>query len=472
MTVESHNNRIAGMIQTIRRGDPRLADILEFIAGDLHSVITEVSPIAELFETTISAGIGAPPDLDTMTVSFLDLAIQLVWSPVTGGALYEIREGAVWDSATFVLKTASLSAALNPKVTGTTNMLIKAIASNGEYSTNALAFDIIVPPLGTPTVTSQVIDNNVLLYWTIPSSVFKIDYYIVYKDDVEFARISGNFLTRFEAASGTYLYEVEAVDVAGSASSRGSTSASVREPPDYVLEDEYEPDYSLGTIVNGRVDVDGSLVVCIDLTETITAHFTSESWLDPEDQVTAGKERWIQENLLTGSYEEKKDYGSILENIVINLTYVKEAFAGTSDVTVLVKMNVSDDDAAWAGWTNGTSQFFESVRYLKFRLEFTGANDDAMVAIHNLKVALHVKKEVDSGVVSALAADGSGTTVTFAKSFKDVDSVTAECDAVEPLDALVDFTDVPNPTGFVVYVFDGKGQRVDATVYWKARGVV
>lgn len=472
MTVQSHNDRIASMIQTFRREDPRLANVLESIAEDLHEIIVEVSPIAEIFEITLRAGVGAPPDLITVTVTFLDLAIQIAWDPVTGGQFYEIREGATWDAATFVLKTASQSAALNPRTAGTYNMLIKAIASNGEYSANALAFSIVVPTMGTPALTSQVIDNNVLLYWTIPSSVFKIDYYNVYKDSVKFAEITGTFITRFEAASGTYLYEVEAVDVAGSASPKGSISASVREPPDYVLEDEYLPDYSLGTIVNGIVDTDGSLVVCVHVTETIQQHFDNEGWADPEDQVTAGKERWIQENELTGSYEEKKDYGSILENIIVNLTYVKENFSGTSDVSVVVKMDVSDDDAAWAGWTTGPSQFFESVRYLKFRLEFTAPNDDAMIAVHNLKVALNIKKEVDSGVMSADKDDVGGTTVTFTKSFKDVDSVTAEADAVEPLDALVDFTDVPNPTGFEVLVFDTKGQRVDATVYWKARGVV
>ena len=477
MTIESHNDRISSLVQTFRRDDPRLADILEFIAGDLHNVITTVSPIQELLEITLVTGDQPPADVSAVVVIFLDRAILIAWSPVTGAQFYEIREGATWDAATFVLKTPSLSAALEPKTANTYNMLIKAIASNGLYSDDAFAFDIVIEGIDAPSMTAQVIDNNVLLYWTIPTTVFKIDYYIVYRDTVEFARISGNFLTRFEVLPGTYLYEVEAVDIAGTVSAKGSISASVREPPDYVLEGEYLPDYSLGTIVNGKVDASGALVVCIDVAETITAHFTSEGYLDPEDQVTGGWARWIQENLITGSYEEKKDFApdapnDPLENTIVNVTYVKEEFAGCSDVAVVVQMNVSDDDIAWAGWTEGASQFFVSFRYLKFKLEFTGANDDAMVAISSLKVALNIKKEVDSGVMTADKTDGSGTPVTFTKAFKDVDSVTAECDAVEPLTAIVDFTDVPNPTGFVVYVFDTKGQRVDAIVYWKARGVV
>ena len=172
------------MIQTLRRDDPRLTDILETIAQDLHNVITDVSPIQAVLAVALEVGDEAPPDVGTVTVSFIDRAIQLSWSNIAEAQFYEIREGADWDSATYILRTASLSAVLNPRVAGVHSMLISALASNGLYSLIPTAFTITIPVLGTPSLTTQVIDNAVLLWWTgvATGSVFKINYYNVYND--------------------------------------------------------------------------------------------------------------------------------------------------------------------------------------------------------------------------------------------------------------------------------------------------
>jgi hypothetical protein len=467
----SHNSQISGMIETYRTKDPRLATILSFIAGDLHDAIVTLSPIQTTVRILAPSTDVRPDEVEDVVYSLLPRAVQIAWSAVSGAVFYEIRTGADWDVGSLVVKTPSLGAALNPMTVGTHGYRIKALTSTGKYSPVGTYFEIVVPALGTPSISSQVIDNNVLLYWTIPSSAFEIDHYNVYKEGVEFAQIKGSFITRFEAAAGTYSYSVEAVDIAGNISPLGVTSATVRQPPDYVLQDEYITDFSPGTFVNAVLS-GGKLIACVDLTETFQAHFTSKSWTSPQDQVTAGYDYYIQDNLLTGSYEEKIDYGTILTNIIVNVTYIKEIYSGTSDVTVVVKMAVSDDDVSYSSWSSGVSQFFQSFRYLKIRLEFTAPNDDAMIALSTLKIALNVKREVDSGSVDALASDSTGTVALFNKAYKDVDSVTAETDDIQPLDVVVDFVDVPNPTSFKVYVFDGKGQRVDATVYWKARGIV
>lgn len=96
----------------------------------------------------------------------------------------------------------------------------------------------------------------------------------------------------------------------------------------------------------------------------------------------------------------------------------------------------------------------------------------ALYQLFNLTVRLNVKQEVDSGSVLANDTDVSGTVVAFNKAFKDVDSITATALGTTEVKVVVSFTDVPNPTGFSVYAFNAAGARVDATVYWKARGVV
>lgn len=96
----------------------------------------------------------------------------------------------------------------------------------------------------------------------------------------------------------------------------------------------------------------------------------------------------------------------------------------------------------------------------------------SLIEYYNLTVRLDVKKAVDSGVVVAVSTDVSGTPVLFNKAFKDVDSVVATVQEVANFQVVVDFVDVPNPTGFSVYVFNAAGTRVTKTVYWVARGII
>jgi len=477
--IKSNRDKILALSANIRRNDPRLSDIIDLLADNLHEVIVTVSPIISLV-TTITGPTGLPGAITSVTITLTRTAIQITWSSVASAQLYEIREGEVWETAVFILRTPSLGAALAPRVPAPLidgyHFLIKSINALGVESTTAFAFSVLIPLMGMPSISSQVIDNNVLLFWTIPFSIFQIDHYNVYKDNVKFAEISGTFITRFEAASGTYLYQVEAVDIAGQLSARGSTSATVRQPPDYNLLLEFESDFT-GTLVNCIREITDlkRLIACVDTTETYQNHFINGPggpWVDPEDQVTAGFERFIQENLLTGSYQDQIDYGAVIQNIIVNVTYVKEQFTGTTDVTVVVKMDSSLNGTVWTGEVVGVSQFFPAFRYLRIKMEFTAPNSDSMIAISSFKAAINVKREMDSGTVSVLASDTTGTQVNFTKPFRDVDSVTGEAQSTEPVDVVVDFVDIPDPVGFKLFAFNGFGQRVDSQVYWKARGIV
>jgi len=466
----SHRDKAAALVQFYRREDPRLAEILDTILGDLHHVIVTVNPIESVISGQLASAV-APGDVTNVFISLLPLNIQLAWPSASNAQFYEIREGLVWETASFVVKTASLSVALNPRLIGTYDYLIKAINPSNVYSNNAFAFQVIIPPLGVIILSVSVIDNNVLLSWTVPTSVFQIQHYNVYRNTFQFAELTGNFLARFEAASGLYTFEVEAEDVAGNLSAKASASANVSQPPDYVLQDTRVVDPSTMTLVNSAV-VNGKLIACLDLVETFEAHFNSRSWLDPEDQVTAGYERWIQDNLLSGSALDQFDYGTVLNNTVATVSFLKEVFSGTNDVTVTIKMSFSLDGVTWSSESIGEAQFIPSVRYLRVKLEFSTLSDDAMIEISNIVINLSVKREVDSGSVMAEPTDIDGTLVFFNKTFKDIDSLTATVESITPIFAIVEFVDVPNPTFFRVMAFDSAGQRVRFIVDWKARGIV
>lgn len=99
-------------------------------------------------------------------------------------------------------------------------------------------------------------------------------------------------------------------------------------------------------------------------------------------------------------------------------------------------------------------------------------NYDGLIKIWNIEVSLAVKKEVDSGSGVASQFDASGTTFTFNKAFKDVDSIVVTANSVNERICVVDFVDAPNPTTFKVLVFDAAGVRQTETIRWVARGIV
>lgn len=199
-------------------------------------------------------------------------------------------------------------------------------------------------------------------------------------------------------------------------------------------------------------------------------HFNSRGWANIQDQIDAGYPIYAQPTELTGSYEEVIDYGTLLSNNIVTLRWSALQLAGST--TIVSKIASSVDNITYTDFVTGVSVFYSSLRYLKIRFEFTGADDTALLEFSQIQVLLDVKREVDSGSVAADENDANGTEVLFNKEFKDVDSITLDASSTVPLTAIYDFTDVPNPTGFTVYVFDSTGNRVSANVSWKARGIV
>lgn len=97
----------------------------------------------------------------------------------------------------------------------------------------------------------------------------------------------------------------------------------------------------------------------------------------------------------------------------------------------------------------------------------------SLTHLFDLFIRLDVKEAIDSGEVQANAGDTNGTQVNFNKSFKDIRSITVSLKQAQ-FNYIVtyDFQDVPNPTGFKVYVWDAAGNRQSALVTWIARGVI
>lgn len=96
--------------------------------------------------------------------------------------------------------------------------------------------------------------------------------------------------------------------------------------------------------------------------------------------------------------------------------------------------------------------------------------------ITNIRLREDVKtiRDAGSGTVSTAS---TGVAVTFNKSFVDVRSitVTAAYNDTDAPAAMYDFVDVPNPTGFTVYLYATKGasagSKITGDFSWSVEGI-
>ena len=507
------NQDLTSLISGLQTEDPKLYQILQALNDRVSTVEDDLYPvIRQAADLALPEAIPVAPDI--FTYEFTPLAVRLKWNSVEGVYQYEIRQGTDWDTALFTVRTPSLEADIPPLLVGQHIFLLKSRSNlTGVYSDNLAVCIVNVPTIGAISISARVIDNNALLNWNIPTSVFAISYYNFWRENALIGIVRGNFITYFEMVGGTFNYGISAVDVGTNESVRAVIPVTLAIPPDFVLMSIYVSQLGANVtqidfiyvemagvvetlnytyeILPGHVnDPAGFYFQFINITSTLVncitipgprllacwlitnwqQHFTNKSWLTPSDQMTAGYPIYIQPAAMTGSFEEIINYGAPFTNVIATISWSTLPISGT--VSVVVKMAVSDDGVTYTPFVAGASQYFASVRFLKYRLEFTAADDHSLAEFYNVTVSLNVKQELDSGETTAIATDVGGTLVYFNKKFKDIDSITLTAEAKEPITAIYDFQDLPNPTHFSVYALDSAGNRFTCLVSWKARGVV
>lgn len=225
---------------------------------------------------------------------------------------------------------------------------------------------------------------------------------------------------------------------------------------------------SLASAFQPRVTVQ-KLIACI-APESWENHFLSRLWSSPQAQINAGYPRYCQPTALTGIYEEVADFGGVFSNVIVNLNWAFNNITGSVSISPFIA--TSTDGVTFTPLAGGSSQFAQSVRYVKVHFDFAAADDKSIAEFFNLQVLLDVKNEIDGGEGDALAGDVGGTVVLFNKDFKSVKSITVSAKSAVDISAAYDFTSTPNPTGFKVLLFNATGARVSGHYSWKARGVI
>ena len=355
---------------------------------------------------------------------------------------------------------------------GTVSFWVAAVDVAGNTGPAALAQITVTPP-AAPAVTTQVIDNNVLLSWTDATRTLPITTYQLRKGpDFATALVIGTkaglFTTVFETAAGTYDYWVAGIDSAGTIGAPGGIRASVNPPPDYVLHSDQFSGFG-GTLVNALVD-EGRVVMPVDTAATWAQHFTGHAWSGPSDQIKAGLPIFAQPALPSGYYEEIVDYGATLAATNVTVTPTTVALAGNPSWSVTISSSNTGPTGPWLDYPDAAQVYLTNFRWLKVRVTVSSPDSASALVMSALEIKLDVKLKNDAGTVIANAGDAGGTVVPFSVAFVDVTSITVTAQGTSPRTAVTQFSGQPYPASFQVLLFDDAGNRVSGAVSWAAKG--
>jgi hypothetical protein len=336
------------------------------------------------------------------------------------------------------------------------------------------AVDVVISAPSQPSLSQQVVDNNVLLRWgdcttSLPIVSYELRRGAAWESAAVIGTKQGGFTSVFETAGGTYTYWLAGIDTAGNYGEPGSITVTVNQPPDYVLKLDQASTFS-GTKTNALLDQDGDLLLGLNLTETYEDHFTTRSWDTPQEQIDAGFNRWIMPSTTTAAYEEEVDYGAVVASSKITQTLTSTVVAGSFSVTPKISVKLNSGDA-WTDFAGQDSVFTTNFRYLKFRYDFASSGGDDLMLLTELDYRLDSKLRNDFGTGTANSGDTGGTTVNFGIDFVDVEAISVTPSGTTARLAIYDFVDAPNPTSFKVLLFDTSGNRVSGPFSWSARGV-
>lgn len=429
--------------------------------------------------TVTLPGIDAP----LVAVGFDGEQMLLSWTPPASSLPIDRYE--VYDTS---ISSATLLATLYATVFRTKvlfsskTFLVRAIDSAGNAGT-ARSVPVSIAAPQVTSLTSEVIDNNVLFRWTsaagsLPIRTYELRRGATYAGSTLIGLKDGGFTTVFEApqTQTTYTYWLTAIDTAGNFGPSSSVSVTVNQPPDYVLAAKYVSTFS-GTKNNASLE-DSRLVLPVNTTETWASHFTSRSWADPAAQIAAGYPVFIQPGATTGYYEEVYDYGATLVAMKVTASYLLTTVAGTISSAVQITVALDSGFTSNVQTFSGTQAYGINFRYVKVRVTVTATDDKGIAELTNLTVNLDTKLKSAIGSVSAVSTDSGGTIVyltddktsTGPKTFIDVESITVAAQGTTPLYAVYDFTDTYQPLSFKVLLFNSAGTRVSGTVSYSVRG--
>lgn len=389
----------------------------------------------------------AVPNVTNIDYSYSDTSltsatVTLTWPDVTTSqfdlAFYEV----IYNGLIKTVKANNITIAAD--WVGDRLFTIKVVDVHGNKSSGYSEIVTKLAPNSPTDLRAQVVDNTVMLYWTLPTRTsLPIDHILIkrgasWDTAVVLGDKKGEFTTINESIGGNFTYWLAAVDTEGVQSIPVSVTTLVSEPPDFVFHGEFNSTFT-GT--KSSTTFDGSvLALPVNTSETFEQHFTTRSWSTPQDQVNAGYPIYIQPSTTTGYYEEVFDFGQPLASSRVLLTYNGNVVAG--DPIIVPKISLSLDNSTYVDYNGVNDVFGLNFRYVKIRITVTSSPANiGLYEITQLTVRLDAKLKNDAGSVAAVSTDTLGTIVNFNKEFIDVQSINVSPSGTTPVIPVYDIKD-------------------------------
>lgn len=369
----------------------------------------------------IEVPIGKHPAPQNLTYGFIGENYEIKWQQpdVTSNLVpslkaYEIRADTnpgSQDGLITTLNATSYSSKVNwggPKTIYV--FTIDSVGNYGEYA--SITIDSPIPSKPT-NILVTVVDNNVLFQWDAPTSGLGLPImeYILKRGELwESAELvgtkSGEFTTVFETLSGNYTYWLAAINSANTVGIPDKITATVNQPPDYVLVDNYHSTFddpygdttnnpaSYISSSNTHKGLSGALLIPIDTTQTWESHFTSNSKSSFDDFVNAGWTRYIEPSNVSGYYEELIDYGALIEASTVSVTLTNTVLSNNPQISYNIQAGSGNPGSiVWHTVAVGNRAYFTNFRYLKIRVTIS----NGIIELADFNVKLDVKKKTKSG---------------------------------------------------------------------------
>jgi len=358
---------------------------------------------------------------------------------------------------------------------GSKDFTIAGVDSAGNKSPELLISVSPVPP-GISSLSNEVIDNNVLFRYSANKNSLPIESFSLRRGSVfdtanAFAVKAGNstFTTLFETTAGAYTYWIYAIDSAGNEGQAISTTATVSQPPDYVLFATYSEREQGWQGVKNNCVVSGANTLLAPVDADETWHDYIDNGYDTlQQEVGAGYTVFSTPAPSNARYEKIIDYGAELSGSLITLSLTPDAISGS--VVTTARMGYSTDNINWVDGEIDQFQLFGvNFRYVRYEIDFVADGND-LIEMEDIQIRLDKKLRSDVGRASSLAGDANGTRVDFNVDFIDIAAINVTAAGSVSVNAIYDFVDVPNPTHFFVYLFDQQGNRVSGDFSWRAEG--
>lgn len=380
----------------------------------VHTVVGKTDPpsnpvnfLARITGNGILLSVEQPNDLDWATTEF--------------------RSGA-WNLADTLTKKKAITHLLTWQTAGLKTFTCKHYDDSGNQSVTEASVNLnIESPSQVIINRTNVQQNSVFIAWNDAKTsqpILSYEYYVGAANSTfeqcVFYGSSGSDgrsdVVNFDSSGNKRIYII-ARDLAGNTSQPAFVDCSVTMPANFILQDRYLGVFP-GTLTNAQL-IDGEIYMPINSTETWSQHFSTRSWTNIQNQISAGFPLYFQPGQTSASYQDTShDCGKVIGTGTISVLVNSTVLSGS--VTVGVQIEYSDNNSTWTSAPAGAEVIAKNFRYVRVKYSVTASGQDDLIKINNVAVTVKSEPKQETVSITLVSTDTNGTVFTTTAGFIDI----------------------------------------------------